>query len=518
MSKDRDIIAAAPSGDDTLKLEHPQGSPLLVDKTPAPVDVYISMDFGTSSTKCVFRVVPRGGVGGAARIPARTQTVIWLNAQTFIPSEIAWCISPENRNMSTQLWAKDIDNKLHNDLIGSDDIFRLLKPMIFDDNHPEWVQFRSKVGRLPVDIQQRQCPISGEPKPLKPLDVLSDLMGFAYRYTLRQIAESEPDLRRPGYSNSSRYQQWDPPEETSIHVSILVPVAATPDQQASILEAADRAGIRSANTVGEPTAALVHYLDDARDLAPGQIIAVLDVGAGSVDLQVWKIISTVPLRVQEMMPSKTEWCGGSSVTREGRHLIEKKIGSREKLHKAIQIINNLNSAQKAMTEDRYLDLVERAFEEGKCGFDAGPVTSHTMSLHGVPNNLELRKLQANNIEIEAQDFMNAYIPSIDKICLMIRDVATKIGKSSIDRILMIGAGSSNYPRERLHVLINSGNVHRKLIGMSIVRPSGDPRVIPAKGAVLLAADTAIIDRRIMLRGYCIAWAVPERDLLYYGRN
>ena len=129
-----------------------------------------------------------------------------------------------------------------------------------------------------------------------------------------------------------------------IEVALPLPVASTPEQIQLVLTAARWAGIPNPYPVAEPAAALAHHFQMAFEtssyIPKATCTLILDIGAGSADLQGWSLLGTNPLRVREEYGGQTAWCGGSHVNISCRELVLQCVCNSQMLQIAISLENS----------------------------------------------------------------------------------------------------------------------------------------------------------------------------------
>ncbi|KEF57012.1 uncharacterized protein A1O9_07202 [Exophiala aquamarina CBS 119918] len=456
------------------------------------IELSIAYDFGTSSTKAAFRITKRGIFRANQHSLEHIGEIetVDFRGQPFVRTQIAWENSEDtNGTQPQQLWGHEVTLALKAGRISNDDVFSRLKPIVFQENHPDLIKVQTKISRLDDSIRQRprRNAHPGEPQfvEIDQLQLLSDNMGHVHRYVLSQIAA--------------------PPNRHNNQVSILLPVAATPAQQQTMLDLAKTAGISDLSTIGEPTAALVRHVRIGRDDYTGRVLALLDIGAGSVDLQIWKIVSTQPLRIQEVIKSRTEWCGGDAVNKEAARIIIKGIASRSNMAKVLGSVQG-TCRGKNMSESQFQDMLETEFEEAKKSFYHPSRARHK-----------------DTVVLTPEDMAEIYRSPLRKIMAMLRgaveDMKQEGYREPFDTIVMFGGGANEYIQHQ----IESASEANKTLGvdceiMSIRPTDASFMTAAAVGAIYIQEDEAILDKRVTLRGYYIARNIIAGDLPDVGED
>lgn len=341
----------------------------------------------------------------------------------------------------------------------------------------------------------------------------SDYMGHVHRYVLSRIANIHKDIKWPRDPNN--YRDWQPPVDAKVQTSILLPVAATPGQQQTILNIAKQAGIPNPSTVGEPTAALVRHASIGGEDYAGRILALLDIGAGSVDLQIWEIISTQPLRIQEVVAGKTEWCGGDSVNREAGHLILDGIGGSRNILAVLEHLQNV-TRNKNMSESQFRDVLEKEFEDSKRSFVPPYSSSVELHVRGLPEAGAWR-MDKNTIVLTPQDMKDIYEVPLKKMFAMLRSARDEMKQRGytrpFDTIVMFGGGASDYIRDQIEAACEQNSSLGFNCEVMSIRPTDASFMTAAAvGAIYIQEDEGILEKRVILRGYFVARHIIATDL------
>lgn len=124
------------------------------------VEVRIAYDFGTSSTKVAFRIIKRGvfaPVPQYREITGAIETIQFPNGQFFVPTQVAWeKIKDTNPQEYRQLWGHEVTVAHTLGRISSDDVFKRLKPIVFEENNPELGRIQAKISQLDDTIRRRR--------------------------------------------------------------------------------------------------------------------------------------------------------------------------------------------------------------------------------------------------------------------------------------------------------------------------------------------------------------------------
>lgn len=476
------------------------------------VELSIAYDFGTSSTKAAFRITKRGifrAQQQSREIVGAIETIQFPNAQFFVPTQLAWeKIEYTTPSQYRQLWGHEVTIALKAGRINNDDVFSRLKPIVFQKDHPDLARVQTKISGLDDSIRQRRSSgiHPGEPDfvEIDHLQLLSDYMGHVHRYVLSRIANLHKEIKWP--RNPAEYNNWQPSTDTEILVSILLPVAATPDQQETILTIAKMAGIPKLSTVGEPTAALVRHAHIGRDDYNGRILALLDIGAGSVDLQIWKIVSTQPLRIQEVVAGRTEWCGGDAVNKEAARLILNGIGRRS-IAKVLGCIQNATGI-KNPSESQFRDMLETEFEEAKRSFVSPFSSPCELHIEGLPMQPGWRMKHKDTIVLTPDDMVKIYEVPLKKMLAMLQGAMEEMEQRGyrhpFDTIVMFGGGANEYIQQQIEKAWEANNSLGVDYEIMSIRPTDASFMTAAAvGAIFIQEDEAILDKRVTLRGYYI---------------
>ncbi|KIX07770.1 uncharacterized protein Z518_02424 [Rhinocladiella mackenziei CBS 650.93] len=484
--------------------------------------IFICLDCGTAYCKAAFRVFlyidGQQPMMCRDHLIASLQPVVWPNSQCHVLTQIAYARSPNSaRQQYEQLWGPQVSEALKRQEIRREDVFKDLKPVLFGQGEREMIHVRHKITgmRLAGKIPSRGTKFDklANHVYIDSLELYSDFMGHAYRYILHRISEDCRQLGWPDYHASNQYRDFTPPQD--IEVALPLPVNCTPEQVQLVLMAARWAGIPNAYPVAEPAAALAHHLQTAFETA-GYVSTstrtlILDIGAGSADLQGWSVLSTKPLIVRELIPGLTFWCGGNQVNRQCGILISNSIRPWD------QVLHTLACKERRMSKEDVIRALEDKFEMAKSSFSGSEQCN--LKLRGLPNLPAFKLKGGDRVVLEPEDVREIFRPTLGTILNNIKDaikVAQENGNDRVDEILMVGGGSSSrYLRDQISSACEKDA--QPLAGYPIPVRSPSDATAPfsttvAFGSLLLLTDKTFIKERVVSRGYCVAWDKEVRDL------
>lgn len=421
-----------------------------------------------------------------------------------------------------QLWGHEVTQALETRLISRDQVFKDLKPLLFGQRQSQSLHVRRRIaqlranGRLPPRDPRRQN-LAGN-NFFEAWELLSDFMGHAIRHVYRCIHQQHR-TDWPHWRDCRNYRDFDPATNTLIEVAIPVPVGSTSKQVTWILSAAREAGIPKPYAVAEPAAASAYHFQKAFErsrhvqLPMGRLVLILDIGAGSADLQAFLVQGISPLRVQEVFAGATEWCGGTFVNQICRSMMARVIRD------PAVVLASLAQHGYHMTMDELLAEIEEVFDKQKRTFSG---TEHVvLPIRGLPNMPAFKMSSEKGIDLEPEEVRAIFQPSFTTLNGMmvnaLQEITAKImslglNGQRIDELLLVGGGGfSEYVRYWLTGLCQTTG--QFICGYPIpVRMPNDPTASSSTsvsfGSLLLLADKAFVSERIIRRGYCFAWDNP----------
>jgi hypothetical protein len=485
--------------------------------------VIISLDPGSTHLKAAFKVFetrekinPKVGVD--RNILPGMRTVIWPNQQEFIETQIRyeWWAEPNGELKYHQLWGREVTVALNERRISPEQVFRWLKPAIYADEtrRGDRERIESQIKKLPQAIQFSNInKIATESTRLTFLDLFSDFLGYAWRYTLSRIKERYPALPWPEPSDTEAYRDFDPCSQTTVEVVIPLPAGSKPQHVGLAIEAALRAGIPSPYIVAEPAAAYAFDVQSRTD-AHGPIHNTMctiaaDIGGGSTDFQAYSTAQTSPLVVREEVEGTDDWCGGNRVNETCRLIVEKKCSMAMP-----QILDALRTYGRPLTEHQFLDEVELQFEMRKRSWVPGECLS--LEISGLPDS-PLFGLRRNCLELSDEDVTEAFNSSINPIMRMLDAMFERfhtryplstdgIGAKIAEILLVGGSSASPYLKQKIRDRYTRGTTTTRPYSVTVRmadRNGMGAETCIAQGSLLLMMDRHFVTERVIRRGYCV---------------
>ncbi|OQV11073.1 hypothetical protein CLAIMM_14973 [Cladophialophora immunda] len=377
-------------------------------------EVHIALDTGTERTKAsiVLQYTDKRTHGASMVLPA---AVIWPNCSDSVLTQVAF---GDERRM---FWGDGVEQELKKRGITESQVIRRLKPSLFDAHALAHQPFQKGLlvaedRKVELTESLKSCGEDADDYRMENLSVFSDYMGIVYRYVLQFIAKTHGSLGWPVLKNLEEYKNWSPPGNPKIHVSLPVPVGSSPDEVQLVVAAAKAAGIPNPYPVAEPASALIHHLCKARDQSiKEKTFLILDIGAGSVDQQVWTVVNENPLQVREhIIPEhvRTAWCGGAYTNQEAVKLIMNGIRDRDLVLRALQRHGSRINNQESL--ERKLD---KKFEKEKQRFEGWETL--LLRIPGLPDIPEFRLGGGGIVVLEPKDVKSAFAPCLNQIIAML---------------------------------------------------------------------------------------------------
>ncbi|OCT49740.1 hypothetical protein CLCR_06805 [Cladophialophora carrionii] len=488
----------------------PLSPPLSV---PRIQKILITLDAGSAYGKAMYRVF-RAGENMQPRLcqdymMMGFQPITWEHSDAHVPTQLAYRPpSDPSQPHWLQLWGMQVNYAVDTGIISREDVIKNLKLLLFDDGEDTTSQ---EAERYRIRKYMAEMRSKGHLPPLSPvitqieetsvhelLGLYSDFLRHAYQFVLGRIQRAYPEADF---------------NEVEVETAIPLPVKTSPSEIEMILAAVKAAGIPNPFVVGEPTAALAHHFQSSFErhgvLPEADCTLILDVGGGSSDLEGWANVGTSPFRVQEMCAGATKWCGGLAVNKKCVNLVLRGIVDKNFFKRS------LRGKDGQMTEYEFRRALEEKFEEAKKFFNGSD--SVGLSVPGLPDMESYRMPGGNKVVLDLDDMRTIFGPSLDSLRNMImtalRELARRYEDDSIAspriELLLVGGGSlSPYLTDQIRAFCSDEG--EAVFGRPIsVRVPNDAQSLSsttvASGSLLLLIDKAFITKRIITRGYCMAW-------------
>lgn len=485
--------------------------------------VIISLDPGSTHLKGAFKVFearekinPKVGVD--RNILSGIRPVIWPNQCEYIETQIGyeWWMEQNGELRYHQLWGRELTLALDELRISPEQVIRFLKPAIYaeETRRADRERIERQIDRLPQAIQfSNSTNLATGNTRLTFLDLFSDFLGHAWRYTLRKIKERYPALPWPEPSDAEAYRDFDPCSQTTVEVVIPLPAGSKPQHVGMVIEAARQAKIPSPYIVAEPAAAYAYDVQIKTD-AHGPVHLAMctiacDIGGGSADFQAYSTAQTSPLVVREEVEGTDDWCGGNRVNETCRLIVEKRCSSQMP-----QILDALRRHGRPMTEHQFLDKVELQFEMKKRCWAPGECLS--LEIPGLPD-IPVVGLRRDCLVLQQEEVTKAFDSSIDPVMEMLDamferfhsryPLSTDGAGARIAEILLVGGSSaSQYLKKKIHDRyahdITPTRPYYVTVRMADRNGFGAETCI-AQGSILLRMDSRFVSERVIRRGYCV---------------
>jgi hypothetical protein len=475
--------------------------------------ILITLDAGSAYGKAMYKVFWLGENAQPRmcqdQMMMSFETITWEHGDAHVPTQLAYKPPADPTQPHwPQLWGMQVNNAVDTGVISREDVIKDLKLLLFKDGEDVISQ---QDERRRVRKYMRELRSKGFLPPLPSvitqinetgvhefLGLYSDFLRHAYHFVLGRIRGAYPEVNF---------------NETLVEVAIPLPVKCNPDEVELVLAAVKAAGIPNPFVVGEPTAALAHYFQLSFErygiLPQADCTLILDVGGGSADMQGWANVGITPFRVQEMCAGATKWCGGLSVNKRCVDIVLRGIMDRSFVNR------HLASKGRAMTDYEFRRALEEKFEDAKKFFNGSD--SVVLTVPGLPDMESYRMPGGDKVVLDLDDIRRIFGPSLDSLRNMImtalRELARRYENNGIAfpqiEILLVGGGSlSPYFTEQIRAFCSDEG--EAVLGRPIsVRVPNDAQSSPsttvASGSLLLLMDKAFITKRIITRGYCMAW-------------
>jgi actin-like ATPase involved in cell morphogenesis len=468
----------------------------------ASVELIAAIDPGTDYTKCAFRVVrnAREGTLGSAGL---LKTVTWLYAKEYVKTQVSYTKDAGSNNYTFR-WGDEVDRAIKHKQIEVRDIIRCFKPAVFGQDVDRNKSAREKISKLPLSAREetlahrlKQYGQEANNTEVTDIDLFVVFLRHVYWSLLRTVAEDTCDLGIPVHHRDlTLYRDWKPSANLKIRVAIPLPAASTPAQIARVIAAAEAAGIPEPFPVAEPMSALAYELRmDPDEVFIGKVILVVDIGAGSADIQAWLVVETNPLKVKQVSKSRTEWIGGRILNQEGIQFILQKDS------KLNSILGTPGHGDQLKLQELLLYLIEQEFEEEKQHFDGR--LDAILELDKVPHAI-FPTLSDTRIELTSENLQSIWKSTIEGLRSAMYAAIQEA--SGLNQIVMCGGSTLNrYLRDSV-----KAQFHPTPVQLPTIQTGGSRTV--AMGAVLLLQDKDLIKERIVRHGFCVAWWKPLSEL------
>ncbi|OQU96889.1 hypothetical protein CLAIMM_02909 [Cladophialophora immunda] len=535
-------------------------------------NVLVSLDPGTEFCKAAICVLENTESPEKIDLK-RLEKVKFPDGNYIARSQVAFKNMARNRQpIRIPLFGHEVDKALENNEIEAHEVIRYLKPMIYkgqmaaqrktedeisqlqglmENLHFKMKQNLSAVGEFGTSHQLDES--SEERKGLQsamaPLEVFAQLLRWLLQIAIKWAIDNHPELEWPSLERPSDLDRLLA-KARNIHIAVAIPADCSTIHKQHILAAAKSAGIREPwpYLVSEPAAALEYYVATLRHkkLSPQNSYMLVDIGGGSVDMQVWSIESKSPSKVTEMLPAVTEWVGGSEVNRDavacvmraipdlGQMLREIRETRISEARLQVQIFRGRVGApgpesvkkieRRGLTRTMLKEEIAEAFEQEKR--HPANTSARLLTVKGVPFIRASMFCGGFGIRLKEENMKKVYKRSLDAIILTITrtlhhlaDAKKRAGKQAlpVDEILVCGGASSNlHVQAEIRKAVNDSTDH---LGSKpfpvyvnfLVAPGDQYNVhFVALGGLLLLANHSAPRTRMMQREY-FTWAFQDND-------
>ncbi|MCP2033512.1 molecular chaperone DnaK (HSP70) [Planomicrobium sp. HSC-17F08] len=247
---------------------------------------------------------------------------------------------------------------------------------------------------------------------------------------------------------------------------VTVPYYFTALQCQNTSEAAELAGLNVLGIIQEPIAAALAYGLHEEDNLSDEMIMVFDLGGGTFDLTVFRLIKTEEkLSFEVLATGGDDRLGGLDFDKEITKLLKQKAGlrlggeSNENVLKAEQaLMEAAKEAKEILSFEEFADVIR-------------------------PNILPGQHIEVELTRNELEDSLEKYFVKMDLIIDQVLEKAS-VSKNQIDRVIKVG-GSSRIPK--IEELLT------KKIGPNKTHGNIDPDLCVAQGASVYAA---FLDERL----------------------
>ena len=479
------------------------------DDEPSPMPsqaakLLISIDPGTDFTKAAYKVIFANNApsqpGNEPFMFSDLKTIIWDNTTSYVRTQITYTWDATVREWKFR-WGNEVDQAVHGDDVQVTDIIRCFKPMVFGQDVGRNARSREQISKLPQLPREEKLlqhlKESGQEThetEITDIDLFVWFIRHARWYVLRCIAEAYPSLGIPIHdpTDLKKYGDWKPPAQLKITYALPLPAASSPYQIERMTAACSAAGMHDPYSVAEPLCILYLQLRLEQDnLVIGKLYIVVDIGAGSADIEAWRVVELNPTRVEQVGRSRTAWGGGNGLT---ENCINYILSERPGIPEFIQAHNNTGHDQPWETL-RY--TIEAEFEERRKSFNGTDrVTLKVPELPAIPNS---KLCSMGKITLQAQDVKMIFTPIIEEISVKITELVDEVGGTNFVYQIPMGGGtsSSRYLRK---------DIRHRLHPIPVTFPTehGEGSRGVAQGAVGLLANRHLIRTRIIGHGYAFA--------------
>ncbi|KAJ9616954.1 hypothetical protein H2200_000674 [Cladophialophora chaetospira] len=511
--------------------------------------ILFGLDCGTEFIKASYYVSTENDTNDQPVSTKEVHTVNWPNNSPIVRARAAF------DNDGNLRLASDVDSAVRDGKVQSCETIGHLKPMLYEDRMKVerslvldklWdprTALVDALGSFEITPQLAACgetvpllhdedaskdnraqgsqPHSAgntSPREVPHFEIYARLMGWAFREAASYVSTKHDDL------NWQRAKDENSPlAGHNVRVALLVPSKSTVTSREHVVAAARAAGIPNFFLVREAAAALACHLVrclenvNAESLV-GKTFIMLDWGAGSVDLEVWKILSLSPLRVQARYKTQSEWNGARTANTHAEKLVLNGVRDMEELLDSMSLARGRTVTQKdAGAEIREEFEMEKRFPNG--------IEARLLKIRGLPTDKDSRLHGDAGVRLDEDD--NAFIQesttepvsyALYQCMHWLNFEASKPQGSRIriDGIVGTGGGVLNaYARQKLREDIEK---HCHSLHQGITIPVHFPELSStyasltqtASGGVLLLADGESTSDRIVERSYF--------SLRYKGNN
>ncbi|KAK3997190.1 hypothetical protein QBC44DRAFT_399022 [Cladorrhinum sp. PSN332] len=248
----------------------------------------------------------------------------------------------------------------------------------------------------------------------------------------------------------SHVQPRLPPRGTyqSSRTVLTVPAAWSFGTKQMLRKAAEEAGISGRiDMVSEPEAAALAVFQDRTEagslLEVGDIFTVCDAGGGTVDLITYRVVSTVPLEVEEIVEGIAGTCGSTLVDNQFKKFLDEKFGNGP-----------------SRVSDEEMEKMMHHFEQNtKRSFD-GRDRDVRVPLFTIDH--EGKTAVSGEITISGQKMRDLFDVACNEVIALVKDQMDKVEGKGFERIkavlLVGGFGESKYLQRAIQSALGESTI------------------------------------------------------------
>ena len=474
-------------------------------------EVHVSVDNGMDFTKAAFKICTPGNS------TSPVVEVVWANNDTSVPTQVLI------KDDGGIIWGEDVFREVNKNQIPESRIIRRLKPHLFDslrrkagDSPPRYKVLMSEERTSKLEEALNHYGEDHQQYELSAIHLFSECLGMIFHDVLHFIARTHGNLGWPVHTNRDLYKDCSILQDVKFTVSLPLPAGSTPEQTQLIMAAARAAGIPNPYPVSEPIAAYInHAKESCSESAPGKISIIVDVGAATVDRQVFQEVGREPLRICEIdVPNtdKTAWTGGSYVNEEAILLV---LAGIPDVDRVLQALRKHDSTTTITDKEALARAVGNKFEKEKRKFQG--TETHYLRIPGLPNIPEFRMRGGGMVVLPPEDVRKIFAKCLQSIIEMIDTAIKKVSggmnlrssvQHKVDDILLVGGGShSVYLLEQIRERHCLGFGSPVTYSIQVTEPyqatKGSTTV--ARGGAYLSLEKELIQKRHIRRSFCVGW-------------